>query len=137
MPVRPVSRRFGCSKTLACDRFRVYTIAIFVSYTFWYFEINRCSTKAGIRNTLPFHTTYISPTYRYISDLKILVIFNLYHNSKGRSQTHGFALFIFPKPHFSGLWFDIRFKVAIGCRYPFHICKIAQMHVFSIYHNLK
>jgi hypothetical protein len=61
------------------------------------------------------------------------VILDLYHNSEGWIRTSGFALFIALKPHFSGLWFDSRFKNAIGSRYPYHICKIAIFVFLSIY----
>jgi hypothetical protein len=38
--------------------------------------------------------------------------------------------FISSKPQFSGLRFDTRFKIAIGCIYPFHICNFDIFHVF-------
>src|SRR5210317_1260003 len=73
----------------------------------------------------------ISPINRYFWNPKKPAIFDLNHNLEGWIRTSGLALFIALKPHFSGLWFDSRFKNAIGCMYPFQICKIAEMHVFS------
>jgi hypothetical protein len=44
-----------------------------------------------------------------------------YPNAAGWIRAQGFALLIFSKPHFSGLWFDTQFKSTIRFRYPFGI----------------
>jgi len=66
----------------------------------------------------------ISPTKSKYQDAIFFVIFDFYHNFEGWIQCYGFTLFISSKPHFSGMWFDTRFKNAIRFRYPFSIWKI-------------
>jgi hypothetical protein len=59
----------------------------------------------------------IAPTIRYISVLKIVWIFICNPISEERVLSHGFALFIYQKPLFSGFRFDTIVQYAIGCMY--------------------
>ena len=67
---------------------------------------------------------WYSPTKYNYQAAKFFVIFDLNHNSEGCIQAYGFALLIFVKPHFSGLWFDTKTEGGISYIYPFHICNI-------------
>ena len=75
----------------------------------------------------------ISPTYQYFWITNKPAIFDFYHNLEGWICAYRFALFISPKPHFSGLWFDTKFKNAIGCIYPYYTWKAVIFGFLSIY----